>query len=80
MSDIEKVIAKSNHLEAPSLKGAARLVPWQGRETWKTKDGGARGGSGAGCVGKGREEPGISRVSTQRDRRREKRSLIREVF
>lgn len=66
MSDIEKVIAKSNHLEAPSLKGAARLVPCQGREAWKTKDGGTRGGSGAGCVGKGREELGISGVNTQR--------------
>lgn len=66
MSDIEKVIAKSNHLQAASLKGAAPLFPWQGRGAWETKGEGAQRGSGPG-VGGGREELEISRVSTQRD-------------
>lgn len=40
MSDIEKVRAKSNHLPAPSLKGAARCSPARGRGAGETKDGG----------------------------------------
>lgn len=51
MSDIEKVIAKSNHLQAASLKGAAPLFPWQGRGAWKTKGEGAQRGSGPGVGG-----------------------------
>lgn len=40
MSDIEKVIAKSNHLQALSLKGAALRYPGWGRPACKTKNGG----------------------------------------
>lgn len=66
-SDIEKVIAKSNHLQAASLKGAALLFPWQGRGAGRQR---AEGHSVAPelCVwGRRREELEISRVNTQRD-------------
>lgn len=68
MSDIEKVIAKSNHLQALSLKGAALCSPGWGT-AWKTKNRGhgvtLSSGSGQG----GREELEISRVNTQRSQK-----------
>ena len=80
-SDIEKVIAKSNHLQAPSLKGAALRFPGRGREACETKTGG-HGVTPKQCAWvEGREELEISRVTTQRDRKLEKNcSLSREIF
>lgn len=80
MSDIEKVIAKSNHLQALSLKGAALRYPGWGRRAWKTKNGGhgvtLSSGSGEG----GREELEISRVNTQRNQKLEKIAHSAERF
>lgn len=79
-SDIEKVIAKSNHLQALSLKGAALRYPGWGRRAWKTKNGGhgvtLSSGSGEG----GREELEISRVNTQRNQKLEKIAHSAERF
>lgn len=69
MSDIEKVRAKSNHLPAPSLKGAALRSPGLGQGGLGDKGRGARGDWSSAC-GKGvREELEISRVNAQRDRK-----------
>lgn len=80
MSDIEKVIAKSNHLQAASLKGAAPLFPWQGRGAWETKGEGAQRGSGPGVGGGGGRSWRFQGSALKGMESHERALLRREVF
>lgn len=80
MSDIEKVIAKSNHLQAASLKGAARHWAGLGQGGCETKNGGHGVTPSFVCGEGGREELDISRINAQRDWKLEKIAQSAERF